>query len=92
MKINQVRVENMTSARGNDIPNQFRIYTDDGVYFQSYSSIIAFRPHDGKIVLDAETWDYSTATGKYRNQFLREGIAETREKIKDGTYILDNLN
>ena len=31
-------------------------------------------------------WDYSVTTGKYRNQFLGEGIKETREKIANGTY------
>ena len=90
--ISKVRVENMQSNRGNDIPNQFKIYTDDGVYFQSYSSIIAYRPYSGKVQLDINKWDYSTTTGKYRNQFLREGIAETRKGIKSGEYELVDLN
>lgn len=84
------RVQNMQSR--NDVPNQFEIYTDEGVYFQSYSSIIAFRPYGGKIQLDRESWDYSTTTGKYRNQFLGEGIAETRKKIASGEYELVDLN
>ena len=29
---------------------------------------------------------------KYRNQFLRENIADTRNKIKSGEYKLTNLN
>ncbi len=99
--IKKVKVENMTSPRtGKEVANQFRIYTDEGVYFQSYKSIIAFipsgssqnRPTAGKIVLDENKWDYSTTTGKYRNEFLGEGIAETRNKIKSGEYILTDLN
>ena len=86
-----MKVENMTSARGNTVPNQF-IITDNGdEYFQSYKSIIAKRS-EGKIYLDDYYWDYSTTTGKYRNEFLGEGIAETRKKIASGEYILTNLN
>ena len=81
----------MTSARGNTVPNQF-IITDKGdEYFQSYKSIIAKRSK-GKIYLDDYYWDYSVTTGKYRNEFLGEGIAETRKKIASGEYILTNLN
>ena len=86
-----MKVENMTSTRGNKVPNQF-IITDKGVeYFQSYRSIIA-KKSEGKIYLDDYYWDYSTTTGKYRNEFLGEGIAETRKKIASGEYILTNLN
>jgi len=86
-----MKVENMTSTRGNKVPNQF-IITDNGTeYFQSYRSIIAKRS-EGKIYLDDYYWDYSTTTGKYRNEFLGEGIAETRKKIASGEYILTNLN
>ena len=81
----------MKSARGNKVPNQF-IITDNGdEYFQSYRSIIAKRS-EGKIYLDDYYWDYSKTTGKYRNEFLGEGIAETRKKIASGEYILTNLN
>ena len=47
---------------------------------------------NGQIYLDKVYWDYSVTTGKYRNQFLDEGIAETRKKIKEGVYILTDLN
>jgi len=32
------------------------------------------------------------STGKYRNIFLNETKKETEKKIKDGTYVLTNLN
>tara|TARA_R100001594_G_scaffold30233_1_gene56502 strand:- start:2616 stop:2879 length:264 start_codon:yes stop_codon:yes gene_type:complete len=86
-----MKVENMTSSQGNKVANQF-IITDNGdEYFQSYRSIIAKRSK-GKIYLDNYYWDYSTTTGKYRNKFLGERIADTRKKIKTGEYILTNLN
>ena len=107
----QTKVFNMESSKGNKVANQFLITTDEGFYFQSYQSTIAFRDNknqafyfqsynsiiakrtnEGKIFLDQKFWDYSTTTGKYRNQFLNEGIAETRKKIKEGIYTLTNLN
>ena len=86
------KIQNMQSSNGNDVPNQLKIYTEQGKYFQSYNTIIAFRPIHGKVQLDRNKWDYSTTTGKYRNQFLGEGIAETRKKIASGEYELVDLN
>lgn len=75
------------------VANQFLIRTDEGVYFQSYRTIIAFKPWgEGKTVLDRDSWDYSRTTGKYRNVFLNESTSETRAKIKSGEYELANLN
>ena len=89
----KIKVKNMTSKAGNDVPNQFVITTPKGRYFQSYRSIIAFKPYHGKIQLDESTWDYSNTTSKYRRMFLNgEGIEETRNKIKSEEYELTNLN
>ncbi len=87
-----MNVTNMKSARGHTVPNQFIISTSEGDYFQSYKSIIALRKNDGSIVLDDYYWDYSVTTGRYRNEFLNEGIAETRKKISSGEYQLTDLN
>ena len=92
-----MRVSNMKGRTGRAVANQFLIHTDDGVYFQSYRTTIAYKPYDGafmcgKIQLDREAWDYSRTTGKYRNEFLGETKAETERKIKDGTYELVDLN
>ena len=87
------KVRQMTSSRsGNPVANQFIIYTDEGTYFQSYDSVIAFRDNNRKITLDDYYWDYSRTTGKYRNEFLGEGIADTRAKIELGVYKLADLN
>jgi len=88
-----VSVQNMVSSNGNKVPNQFEIFTKSYKYFQSYRTIIAkIRLKDRQVFLDKNYWDYSTTTGKYRNEFLREGIAETRKKIESGEYKLVNLN
>jgi hypothetical protein len=63
-----------------------------GDAFQSYTTIIAFRDAFGRVFLDAGKWNYSQTTGKYRNQFLEEGIAVTRKKIESGEYLLADLN
>ena len=87
------KVRQMKSVRTDrPVANQFIMYTPDGNYFQSYNSIIAFRANDGKVTLDNYYWDYSRTTGVYRNQFLGEGIADTRAKIGSGEYKLADLN
>lgn len=88
-----MKIENMTSSRGNKVANQFIIIDDHGnEYFQSYESIICRRSRIGQIELDPIYWDYSRTTGKYRNDFLGESKSETQKKIDSGEYILTNLN
>ena len=100
-----MKVQNMTSnSTGRAIPNQF-IITEYGrgalgnflkrETFQSYDSIIAIVttwPCEEKVELDANSWNYSVTTGRYRNQFLGETKKETEKKIKSGEYKLVNLN
>ena len=89
----KIKVKNMTSNRsGRPVANQFIILTSEGKYFQSYDSVIAFKDNEGNVTLDDYTWDYSRTTSKYRNEFLGEYIADTRDKIKSGKYKLENLN
>lgn len=89
-----IKVQNMQSVRGNLVPNQFVVTTSKGRYFQSYQTVIAFRPSKpgAKIQLDRDAWDYSRTTGKYRNIFLGETKKETERKIADKVYLLRDLN
>ena len=97
-----MKVENITSNSGNKISNQFIITDNDNgnkkEYFQSYNSMIAKKIYDNigafvvETFLDQKYWNYSNTTGKYRNIFLNETIKDTRAKIKNGTYILTDLN
>lgn len=88
-----MRVQNMTSNKGNSIANQFIITHNEFEYFQSYNSIIGRKDiKTGTIVLDPNFWDYSVTTGKYRNQFLGETKQETQKKIDSGEYVLMGLN
>ena len=87
-----IKVLNMTSPKGNKIPNQFVIVTPEGDYFQSYNSVIAFINNEGRVFLDENKWDYSTTTGKYRNIFLCENKKLTEKRINNTNYVLIDLN
>ena len=70
--------------------NQFKVYTDEGVYFQSYDSVVAFKPYSSeeKIRVGVD-WDYSRTTMKYVGQFLGQNTAKTRKDIKDEVILVD---
>jgi len=91
-----MQVKNMTSLKSyNNIPNQFIIYDDNKTYFQSYKSIIVKieRTETGtRTYLDPVYYNYSRTTSKYRNAFLGESTKEIESKIKQGVYILQDLN
>ena len=91
-----MQVKNMTSLKSyNNIPNQFIITDDNKTYFQSYKSIIVkIERLEDKVItyLDPVYYNYSRTTSKYRNAFLGESTKEIERKIKEGVYILENLN
>lgn len=98
-----MKVQNMTSSKGNKIANQFIIEEKGGIMgnfsnrqtFQSYDSVIAVKTvweDETRIELDQAYWDYSVTTGKYRNIFLGENKKATQAKIDSGEYKLENLN
>ena len=91
-----MQVKNMTSLKSyNNIPNQFIIYDDNKTYFQSYKSIIVkIERLEDKVLtyLDPVYYNYSRTTSKYRNAFLGESTKEIESKIKQGVYILQDLN
>ena len=70
--------------------NQFEVYTDEGVYFQSYDSVVAFKPNNSeeKIRVGVD-WDYSRTTMKYVGQFLDQNTAKTRKDITDEVILVD---
>lgn len=88
-----MKAANMISKKGNKVPNQFIIHSDDGrvVYFQSYQSVIARKDENG-VTLDRNYWDYSRTTAKYRNLFLNKTTEEIKKLIKEGVYKFDDLN
>lgn len=69
---NNYRVEQMINDRGNGAVNQFIIYADGKIIFQSYDSIIAVVNKMDKTIELGADWDYSVTTGKHRNIFFRD--------------------
>ena len=92
-----MKVRNMTSSRGNLVPNQFIITgaivkigrkNIEGTMFQSYDSNIAFKPYEGNAIYLGEDWNYSRTTSKYRNDFLGMDTNELKARIKTGAAIV----
>ena len=93
IKTRALKFEPMRSPRsGKPVANQMVLHLANGECFVSYGQKIAIKTWSGEVMLDEHYWDYSRTTSKYRNEFLNEGIAETRKKIKSGEYKLGNLN
>ena len=87
-----MHTEKMKTKFGNDSKDQVIVHDGDRRVFVSYGTPIAeIAGYGGAVTLDKDYWDYSVTTGQYRNEFLGEGIADTRKKIKEGTYQLTNL-
>lgn len=88
-----MKVKNIKNQNGKTAPSQAVIVDYNGrLIFMSYGTIIAIKHPDGRVELDAEKWDYSVTTGKYRNVFLGETKRETEQKIATGVYQLAKLN
>lgn len=90
-----LKVNNIISAKGNSIANQFEIrdYKNGVSYFQSYETIIA-KIKDGKVSVDRQSWDYSRTTSKYLNVFLDDfnysEIAEMNHDQKEKYFEQNN--
>ena len=99
-----IKVKSMISTKGNAVPNQFILWNDEDIYFQSYKSIIArVQGYEGVfpvIVLDSNFWDYSKTTSTYLFKFLSrfvhfgESINKrlVQKRINNGEYLLGDLN
>lgn len=67
-----MKIENIISAKGNKVANQFKIAAKNKTYFQSYQSVVAsVNKMTGKVELYKD-WDYSKTTSKYLYRFLAE--------------------
>ena len=89
-----MKVLNMTSRNGNQVPNQFVITLPENVtVFQSHNTVIA-QNRNGKIVLDSKALDYSVTTIKYLKQFLgtTDSKKQLQDKIQSGFYQVEDLN
>ena len=62
--------------------------------FQSYETIICIKDKkNNEIYLDKNAWDYSVIQLQdIESYILQEDTKTTKEKIKKGIYILEDLN
>lgn len=82
----------LINDKGNPAANQFVINADNGVYFQSYDSVIAQKNYsDGKIYL-SPSWDFSKTTLKHLYIFLRDYTRFSVNNKKDVEYNIKNGN
>lgn len=72
--------------------NQYIVNTSEGIYFQSYDSLIGFKPNDGSTPTLTSKWDCSATTLRYTKQFLGTTASkkEIEQMINEGSIILDD--
>lgn len=66
-----MKIKNMTSNRGNKVTNQFKLWYNDYVAFQSYETLISVYDVKNDTMYTDKDF-YSTTTSKYRNLFNNE--------------------
>ncbi len=87
-----MKVTNMTSSKGNKVPNQFIIESDSVREFQSYkTTVIRQDLNTGATFVDVG-YPFSVTTSKYASLFLDEASKDIKRKIKSGEYITAELN
>ena len=88
-----MKVSNMYSNNGNQVPNQFVIDNGNKTIFQSYKTIVAVK-ENGKVTLDSNALEYSNTTLKYLKQFLNtsDSKKQLQAKIESGFYNTSDLN
>ena len=88
-----MKVSNMYSNNGKQVPNQFIIDNGNKTIFQSYKTIVAVK-ENGKVTLDSNALEYSNTTLKYLKQFLNtnESKKSLYAKIESGFYQVEDLN
>ena len=88
-----MKVSNMYSNNGKQVPNQFIIENGNKTVFQSYKTIVAVK-ENGKVTLDINALDYSATTLKYLKRFLNtnESKKSLYAKIENDFYQVEDLN
>ena len=88
-----LKIMNLQTDGGNFAPNQFVIFTNEGRWFQSYTSMIAFVPKDGGKIQLGSDYDYSRTTMKYLCRFLRvDSINDVRDMLNTSRAVRADLD
>ena len=80
------KVQNLSSPRsGRPVANQYDLVFENGIGFQSYGTLIAFRMNGYLYLTDYH--DYSKTTSKYATEWTGYNTQERREGLKSGKFI-----
>lgn len=79
-----MKIENMTSPLGNKVANQFKLYYNNFVAFQSYNTLIAVYDRENDTLYKDENF-YSRTTSKYLNMFVNEYQPLTISKVDNNS-------
>lgn len=87
-----MNVTQMINDKGNAAANQFVITTDEGQYFKSYDTLIAFKPRCGATPVLTSSWCASATTTKHLKLFLGCSLskAQIQSRINAGSLIVNN--
>lgn len=87
-----MNVTQLINNNGKPAVNQFVITTDNGQYFKSYGTLIAFKPRYGDTPVVTSSWNYSTTTLKHLKIFLGTSASkkDLERMLNSGAIILDN--
>jgi hypothetical protein len=87
-----MNITQMINDKGNAAVNQFVITTDEGQYFKSYDTLIAFKPRCGATPVLTSSWCASAPTTKHLKLFLGCSLskAQIQSRIKAGSLIVNN--
>lgn len=91
--MNKKCVQNLINSNGRATANQFVIWEDGSISFQSYNSLVCVIDETNATITFGRDWDYSKTTMKHLNTFLSnyayfdfKGAQTIRKAIKDGYY------
>lgn len=87
------KVSQLINANGNANANQFIIYNDGALGFQSYDSLVCVYDEKTNVITFGVDWNYSRTTMKHLNTFLNDyvgcylkGKENITKAIKKGSY------
>lgn len=86
-----MKVTFLQTKQGTNVPNHYIITHEGQEYLQSYNTVVCRRVN-GMVYLDEEKWNYSSTTVRRLGMFLRKSKSEILELIRDGKYVLTDLN
>ena len=80
------KVQNLSSPRSNrPVANQYDLVFENGIGFQSYGTLIAFRMNGYLYLTDYH--DYSKTTSKYCTEWTGFSTDERRKGLNSGKFI-----